>query len=96
MYDSNITDIRPYGFMVKLLPSGVKVLLHSSQIQHKLVNPYKTGYKVGDEIKVKYLGMDENTGKIRVSHKALIDQEIKGSSAVSRWNNEDHLYLIRI
>ena len=67
--------------MVKLVPSGVKVLLHASQLDHHFVDPFKEGYKVGDEIKVKYLGRDENTGRLEISRKVLLDKQPEGPAS---------------
>ena len=74
VYKSRIFDVRHYGLMVELVPSGTKVLLHSSNIAHGgFVDPSQAGYKVGDEIEVKYLGKDAKTGKKLISRKVLLD-----------------------
>ena len=72
-----------YGLVVELLPSKIKTLLHASRIDHYLVNPLKMGYKVGDEMKVKYLGVEPGTGKKVISRKVLLDPSTKDADIVS-------------
>ena len=83
VYKCHIKEIKVYGMMVELLPSGVKTLLHASMIDHYLVNPTKMGYTLGQEMEVKYLGKDKRTGRLVVSRKALLDPF--KSNDVSGW-----------
>ena len=88
VYKSRVVEVRYYGLMVELLPSGSKLLLHSSHIDHQPVDLLNTDYKVGDEIMVKYIGKDRTTGKALISRKALLDPtEEPGEepSAVSKY-----------
>ena len=59
--------------MVKLKPNDTKILLHASRIDHRIVNPLTAGYKIDDEIEVKYLGRDETTGGMVISRKDLLE-----------------------
>lgn len=62
--------------MIDLLPDKIRTLIHNSEISH---NKYtdRHGLKIGDEVKVKYLGKNENTNKIMVSRKILLDPSEK-------------------
>ena len=83
MYNSVIRDVRNYGVMVNLQPSGVKMLLHATNMGHGKVYPLLEGYKVGEEIEVKYMGKDDNTGRHLVSRKALLDPPTSVKQPVS-------------
>ena len=74
IYSARITDVKHYGFMLQLLPDSVSTscLLHASQVDKGFVDPFKYGYKKGDEISVKYLGRNKLTGRLEVSRKALL------------------------
>ena len=71
IYKSQIYDIRSYGLMVELKPSDKRMLLHRSEMDDDSVNPVTAGYKINDEIEVKYLGRDKTTGKMAISRKML-------------------------
>ena len=73
MYNSVICDVRSYGVMIKVQPSEEKMLLHATNMGHERVYPLLDGYKVGEEIEVKYMGKDGDTGRHLVSRKALLD-----------------------
>ncbi len=83
MYNSVICDVRNYGVMVKLQPSGVKMLLHTSNMGHGRVYPLNEGYKVGEEMEVKYMGREEDTGRHLVSRKALLEPPSVNENKVS-------------
>jgi len=48
-------------------------LLHKSEISHSRIHNVEDVYKEGDEVKVKLIGIDPKTGKLRLSRKALLD-----------------------
>ena len=83
MYNSVICDVRSYGLLIKLQPSGERMLLHATNIGHGKVYPLAEGYKVGEEIEVKYMGKDGNTGRHLVSRKALLDPPTSVKQPVS-------------
>ena len=63
-----VENIKDYGAFVKL-NDDVTGLLHISQISHNRVKNPAAALKVGEEIKVKVIGIKE--GKISLSKKAL-------------------------
>ena len=61
--------------MVFLLTLKGKVgLLHVSEISHSRIENVEDVYKVGDEVKIKLIGIDRKTGKFKLSRKALIEK----------------------
>ena len=68
VYTGVVENIKDYGAFVKL-NDDVTGLLHISQISHNRVKNPAAALKVGEEIKVKVIGIKE--GKISLSKKAL-------------------------
>lgn len=64
-----VTGIQPYGAFVAL-NENTQGLVHISEITHGYVKDINDFLKVGDEIKVKVLSVDEEAGKIGLSIKA--------------------------
>ena len=71
-YKGKIRSIVSFGAFVEILP-GKDALLHISEIDYKRFETMEeTGLKEGDEIEVKLIGVDAKTGKLKLSHKALL------------------------
>ncbi len=70
VYDAVVDSVMPYGVFVKF--SGKSGLLHVSEVSHERINDVSTVFSEGDSVKVKLIGIDEKTGKMRLSAKALI------------------------
>ncbi len=73
VYDATVDSVMPYGVFVKF--SGKSGLLHVSEISHERINDVSTVFSEGDDVKVKLIGIDEKTGKMRLSAKALVPRE---------------------
>jgi len=72
IYTATIKEMRDSGVMVELQEGTSPVLLHNSQLDLKKVyHPSALGLKVGDTLKVRYFGRDENSGQVRISRRAL-------------------------
>lgn len=72
VYNGKIRSIVAFGAFVEILP-GKDALLHISEIDYKRFETMdETGLKEGDMIEVKLIGMDPKTGKLKLSHKALL------------------------
>jgi polyribonucleotide nucleotidyltransferase len=69
-YKGTVKEIKDFGAFVEILP-GKQGLLHISEIDHKRIGKVTDVLKVGDEVEVKILEIDDN-GKIRLSRKALM------------------------
>ncbi|MDO4190781.1 MAG: polyribonucleotide nucleotidyltransferase [Bacteroidales bacterium] len=71
VYHSTVKSIMPYGAFVEIMP-GKEGLLHISEIDWRRYETMEeTGIKEGDKIDVKLLEIEEKTGKLRLSAKAL-------------------------
>jgi len=70
IYKGHVVSIKEFGAFVEIFP-GKEGLLHISQIDVKRVNRVEDVLKMGDEVEVKCLEIDEN-GKIRLSRKAVL------------------------
>ncbi|MDR7000551.1 S1 domain-containing post-transcriptional regulator GSP13 [Neobacillus niacini] len=64
-----VTGIQPYGAFVAL-EENTQGLVHISEITHGYVKDINDHLKVGDEVKVKVLSIDEEAGKIGLSIRA--------------------------
>ena len=64
-----VTGIQPYGAFVAL-DDSTQGLVHISEITHGFVKDINEHLKVGDEVKVKVLSVDEKAGKIGLSIRA--------------------------
>ena len=69
-YDATVKSIMPYGAFVEFLP-GKQGLLHISEISHSRVEKVEDVLKEGEVIKVKLVGKDPKTGKMKLSRKVL-------------------------
>jgi polyribonucleotide nucleotidyltransferase len=69
-YDSVVEQVMPYGLFVKF--NGKSGLVHVSEIAFERINNLSELYKEGDKMRVKYVGDDPKTGKMRLSRKALL------------------------
>ncbi|MBN1118539.1 MAG: polyribonucleotide nucleotidyltransferase [Bacteroidales bacterium] len=70
-YDGVVKSVVSFGAFVEILP-GKDGLLHISEIDWKRVEKVEDYLKVGDEITVKLIDIDQKTGKLKLSKKVLI------------------------
>jgi general stress protein 13 len=71
-----VTGIQPYGAFVAL-DDNTQGLVHISEITHGYVKDINDHLKVGDEIKVKVLSVDEGAGKIGLSIRATEEAPVQ-------------------
>ncbi len=71
IYLGTVKSILPFGAFVEVLP-GKDGLLHISEIEWRRLDTVESVLKVGDKIKVKLIGVDAKTGKMKLSRKVLI------------------------
>ena len=71
-----VTGIQPYGAFVAL-DENTQGLVHISEITHGYVKDINDHLKVGDEIKVKVLSVDEEAGKIGLSIRATEEAPVQ-------------------
>lgn len=72
--NGTVESLQTYGAFVRL-EDGLSGLVHVSQISQKRVKAPKDVLKVGDEVKVKIIGLKE--GKISLSMKALEEAPVE-------------------
>ncbi|MFO7876185.1 MAG: polyribonucleotide nucleotidyltransferase [Desulfovermiculus sp.] len=73
-YNGKVKSIKDFGAFVEILP-GVEGMVHISQIDTDRVENIHDYLKLGDELKVKVIEIEQNTGKIRLSRKAVLLEE---------------------
>ena len=82
-----VTGIQPYGAFVAL-EENTQGLVHISEITHGYVKDINDHLKVGDEVKVKVLSVDEGAGKIglsiRATEEAPVQQTVKAKKPKKR------------
>ncbi len=72
-YHGKVVSILEFGAFVEILP-GKEGLLHVSEIAWTKTDKVEDVLKVGDEVDVKLLEIDQKTGKMRLSVRALLDK----------------------
>lgn len=78
VYDGVVTGVKDFGAFVEILP-GKDGLVHISELDFGRVNKTEDICKVGDEMRVKCLDVNEN-GRISLSRKAVLEDEGEGES----------------
>ena len=81
-YDGKVVKTTDFGAFVEILP-GKEGLLHISQIDKKRVAKVEDVLKRGDKITVKVLEIDKATGKVSLSHKAVMEDEEKAAKGIT-------------
>ncbi|PID93105.1 MAG: polyribonucleotide nucleotidyltransferase [Bacteroidetes bacterium] len=76
VYRGKVKTIAPYGAFVEILP-GKDGLLHISEIEWRRLEKVEDVLKEGDEVEVKLLAIDEKSGKLKLSRKALLPKPEK-------------------
>jgi len=77
IYEGKVVKTTDFGAFVQLAP-GTDGLVHISQLANHRVNKVTDVVKEGDMLRVKVLEVGQD-GRIRLSHKAVLNEE-KGSS----------------
>ncbi|WP_096202578.1 S1 domain-containing post-transcriptional regulator GSP13 [Bacillus sp. FJAT-45350] len=67
--EGKVTGIKPFGAFVAL-DEKKQGLVHISEVAHGFVKDINDVLTVGDEVKVKIISVEENTGKISLSIRA--------------------------
>lgn len=70
VYDAKVASVMPYGVFVDF--QGKSGLLHVSEISHTRIEDVSSVFSEGDPVKVKLIGIDQRTGKMKLSRKALL------------------------
>lgn len=76
VYTGIVKSITPYGAFVEIAPGKIG-LLHISEIDYKYIASISDIIKEGDVIEVKVIEVEEQTGRFKLSRKALIPKPEK-------------------
>jgi polyribonucleotide nucleotidyltransferase len=76
VYEGTVVKIMDFGAFVQIMP-GTDGLVHISQLANHRVTKVSDIVKEGEKLKVKVLEISRD-GKIRLSHKAVLEEEKKG------------------
>lgn len=87
VYKGVVKRLMDFGVFVEFLP-GKEGLLHISQIDHKRTNKVEDVFKVGDEVEVKLMEIDE-MGRYNLSRKVLIENPNPSSSREDSSDSHD-------
>jgi polyribonucleotide nucleotidyltransferase len=71
VYEATVKGIKEFGAFVEFLP-GKQGLLHISEISWKRLETMEGVLKEGEKVKVKLIGVDNKTGKFKLSRKVLM------------------------
>jgi len=71
VYDGTVKNITQFGAFIEVLP-GKDGLLHISEIDWKKTMNVSDVLKEGQKLEVKIIGVDERSGKIKLSRKVLL------------------------
>ncbi len=75
IYTGRVRGIKDFGAFIEILP-GTEGLLHISELSEEYVAKVTDHVRMGDEVTVKCIDVDDN-GKIRLSRKAALKEEKK-------------------
>ena len=85
VYTGKVKRVERYGAFVEVLP-GKEGLLHISHLDHHRVDKTEDVVKLGDEIEVKVLDIDDK-GRINLSRKALLEKPSGGGGGRGKPDN---------
>ncbi|HOO85098.1 MAG TPA: polyribonucleotide nucleotidyltransferase [Prolixibacteraceae bacterium] len=71
IYKGKVKSIVAFGAFIEILP-GKDALLHISEIDYERHETVDEVLKEGQEVEVKLIGVDEKTGKLKLSRKVLL------------------------
>ncbi|MCF6359443.1 MAG: polyribonucleotide nucleotidyltransferase [Cyclobacteriaceae bacterium] len=75
-YDGVVKSVVPFGAFIEFMP-GKEGLLHISEIKWERIDKMDGVLAVGEEIRIKLIGVDPKSGKFRLSRKVLLPKPAK-------------------
>ncbi|MDE3125335.1 MAG: polyribonucleotide nucleotidyltransferase, partial [Bacteroidota bacterium] len=87
VYDAVVKGIKEFGAFVEFLPKK-EGLLHISEISWKRLENLDGVLKEGDKLKVKLIGIDNKTGKFKLSRKVLMPKPDANKPSDDVTNNQ--------
>ena len=73
IYNGKVVSVKEYGVFVEIIP-GKEGLVHISELSNDYIEKVEDVVKMGDEIKVKLIGIDEQK-RLKLSRKAALKEE---------------------
>jgi polyribonucleotide nucleotidyltransferase len=73
IYNGKVVSVKEYGVFVEIMP-GKEGLVHISELSNDYIEKVEDAVKMGDEIKVKLIGIDEQK-RLKLSRKAALKEE---------------------
>lgn len=73
IYKGKVKSIVDFGAFIEILPN-TDGLLHISEIEWQRIKYVKDVLKVGQEVEVKLIDIDQKTGKLKLSRKVLLEK----------------------
>ena len=87
IYKGKVKSIVQFGAFVEIMP-GKEGLLHVSEIDWKRIENPESVLKVGDIVEVKLLEVDQRSGKLKLSRKALLPKPESQTTSDSKGENK--------
>ena len=93
IYEGIVTRIEPFGAFVKFMSGTKDGLVHISQLHTSRINRVEDIVKIGDNVKVRFIGLDR--GKIKVSMKGVDGNPLpkpgstQSQSSYKKYDNRD-------
>lgn len=75
VYDGVVRGVKPFGVFVEIMPR-IEGLVHVSELSLERIANVEEHFKMGDKLKVKYIGTDKE-GRIKLVRKELLKPEEK-------------------
>lgn len=72
-YEGKVKSIVPFGAFIEFMP-GKEGLLHISEVSWKRLDTLEGVLNEGDTVKIKLIGTDPKSGKLRLSRKVLMEK----------------------
>ncbi len=72
-YEGKVKSIVPFGAFIEFMP-GKEGLLHISEVSWKRLETLEGVMAEGDTVKIKLIGTDPKSGKLRLSRKVLMEK----------------------
>ena len=81
VYTGKVTSVKDFGAFVEILP-GRDGLCHISELSNEFVNNVADVCKVGDEMKVLVIDVDDHD-RVKLSRRKAMEEEKEGAEAGS-------------
>ncbi|MCR4289221.1 MAG: polyribonucleotide nucleotidyltransferase [Candidatus Scalindua sp.] len=79
IYNGKIVSVKEYGVFVEIMP-GKEGLVHISELSNDYIEKVEDVVKMGDEVKVKLIGIDDQK-RLKLSRKAALTDEIAAKAS---------------